>query len=285
MITPYVALEQRIAAWARSQDDVRAVVVIGSRARDDGTADAYSDLDLCLFTMAPDDYASSDAWLATFGTPWLTVLETTGHGDPEWLVIYESDLKADFALLPVDPHARSLTEQIRRAPHHNVFARGLRVLVDKYPQRERLELVIRHEPLPDGGRFDAQVRAFLLACVRVAKFVQRGDLWRAQALLSQAMRGQIMTMLTWHARSLRGDDYDTSYGGRDVEKWADQRAVAALPRLFPAYDRDAIRAALMAHLALMRWLAEETAARLSYAFPEATYTRTAAWIVKLNDGR
>lgn len=281
----YAELEQRVATWARAQEDIRAAIVIGSRGRGDESADALSDLDLCLFTTARDSYARSNAWLTTFGPFWLAVLEPTGENDPEWMVIYESDAKVDFAMLPVDPHARSLAEQIRRAPYHNVFARGLRVLVDKFPQREQLDLAVRHEPLPDAARFDAHVRAFLLASVRVAKFARRGDLWRAQTVISQIMRGQIMTMLMWHARSLHGGDYDTSYGGRGVEKWADPRAVAALPRLFPAYEREAIRAALMAHLALMRWLAEETAACLGYAFPEATYTRAAAWIVNLSDAR
>lgn len=281
----YAELEQRIAAWAQAQADIRAVVVIGSRARDDQTVDAHSDLDLCLFTTARENYARSDGWLATFGSFWLAVLETTGYGDPEWLVIYDSDAKADFALLHADPTVPSLAAQIRRLPHHNVFARGLRVLVDKYPQREPIDLPVRLEPLPDAEQLATHVRAFLLDCTRAAKFIDRGDIWRAQAVISRTLHDQVLTMMTWHARSRHGDAYETWYGGRYVERWADARAVAALPGLFPAYARDTLYAALMAHLTLIRWLAEETAARLGGAFPAAIYDRAVRWIESLHAAR
>lgn len=280
----YAGLEKRIAAWAQAQDDIRAVVVVGSRARDDQTADEHSDLDLCLFTTAREHYARSDGWLATFGSFWLAVLETTGYGDPEWLVIYDSDAKADFALLHADPTVPSLAAQIRRLPHHNVFARGLRVLVDKYPQREPIDLPVRLEPLPDAELLATHVRAFLLACTRAAKFIDRGDLWRAQAVISRTLHDQVLTMMAWHARSLHGD-HETWYGGRYVERWADARAIAALSGLFPAYGHGALRTAVLAHLTLMRWLAEETAARLGCAFPAAIYDRAVRWIEALHAAR
>lgn len=50
MIDPLSALEASIVVWAGGRADVRAVVVVGSRARSLHPADAWSDLDLILFS-------------------------------------------------------------------------------------------------------------------------------------------------------------------------------------------------------------------------------------------
>lgn len=52
-----------ITAWARERADVRAVALVGSRAR--GTARIDSDVDLILLTTDPDQYRSGDGGLAS----------------------------------------------------------------------------------------------------------------------------------------------------------------------------------------------------------------------------
>jgi aminoglycoside 6-adenylyltransferase len=96
----YDRVETRISNWAKEQDLIRAVVVIGSRAREDHKADAWSDLDLMLFVTDQQRYVKDTSWLATFGEVWLRVLNFTGAGDPEWLVLYEGGMKVDFLLAP-----------------------------------------------------------------------------------------------------------------------------------------------------------------------------------------
>ncbi len=54
-----VMLEQ-LVAWARSHDDIRALVLTGSHAQ--GRADALSDLDVELFTHTLERYLDSDVW-------------------------------------------------------------------------------------------------------------------------------------------------------------------------------------------------------------------------------
>ena len=47
-------LEQRFAAWAQTQPDIRAAFVVGSRARTDHPADQWSDLDIMVVTTRPE---------------------------------------------------------------------------------------------------------------------------------------------------------------------------------------------------------------------------------------
>jgi aminoglycoside 6-adenylyltransferase len=60
----YEQLTQRIATWPHQDPDVRAAMVIGSRARTDHPADEWSDLDVLLFVRDPERYVRSAEWVA-----------------------------------------------------------------------------------------------------------------------------------------------------------------------------------------------------------------------------
>ena len=66
--TPY---SQRVIGWARTQEPIRALVVTGSLARDDGTVDAFSDLDLQVIADDCDAFIRDDGWLDDIGEVWI----------------------------------------------------------------------------------------------------------------------------------------------------------------------------------------------------------------------
>ena len=68
-------IESRIQAWAQSHPALRAVIVVGSRARTEHPADEWSDLDLCLFATDVQQFANSEFYRA-FGEVWLSAFET-----------------------------------------------------------------------------------------------------------------------------------------------------------------------------------------------------------------
>jgi aminoglycoside 6-adenylyltransferase len=74
-------------------------------------------------------------------------------------------------------------------------------------------------------------------------------------------------MMEWHARAMKGQDYDTWMRGRFLEEWADPRALEELPETFAHYDKDDVWHALFATMDLFRWLSVETAERLGYSYP------------------
>jgi aminoglycoside 6-adenylyltransferase len=73
--------------------------VIGSRARTDHPADAWSDLDVLLFVRNPEPYVRSEAWVACLGSVWLTFVERTPDGGA-WArrTLYAGGLDVDFTL-------------------------------------------------------------------------------------------------------------------------------------------------------------------------------------------
>ena len=52
-------------------------------------------------------------------------------------------------------------------------------------------------------------------------------------------------------------------------EWADARAIAALPGVFPQFERASLKAALLALLNLTGWLGAEAAS--DFGFPYSTY--------------
>jgi hypothetical protein len=95
------ALLDEVAAWAGTQADVRAVLLVGSQARADTPADEFSDVDLGLFVDDPEHYLRDGAWVRSFGEPLLTLLEPTAVGGfEEGRVLFQDGLEVDFSILP-----------------------------------------------------------------------------------------------------------------------------------------------------------------------------------------
>jgi aminoglycoside 6-adenylyltransferase len=275
----YHQLLERLVSWAQAEDDLRAAILIGSRARMDHPADEWSDLDLLLVVRdaaAPAGaprYIDEAGWLAQLGTPWLTFVEKTGDGRAlERRVLFAGGLDADFAVLTVATLETLLADA--SAPEAlNVFKRGARVLVDKDGWAERL-LAAAQRPLPPvaaptAGEFLNLVNDFWYHTVWTAKHLRRGELWWAKTGCDEHLKHLLRQMLEWQARAAAapGQGRDTWMRGRFLEEWADPRAVAQLPQAFAHYDAHDIWRALRATMDLFHSASRETAERLGIAYP------------------
>lgn len=268
----YEELEARLAAWAQTQPAVRAVIVCGSRAR--GDADQWSDLDAILFTTDRQRYAADSSWLKSFGDLVLAYLEPTDPGDAEWYALYDGGLKLDAVLLQVEDASLDLEALLTLYPYQGVFARGIHVLFDRRgaPRRIPPKPIPLPAP-PTAAEFESVVHGFLLAAATTAKFVARGDYWRAQHWFAADLRPHLLKLIQWHAHGR-----DTWYSGRFIDQWADERIVAALPQAFALYERESLSQALRSLLDLFRTRGDETAARFGFTYPAATHAKVAALV-------
>jgi aminoglycoside 6-adenylyltransferase len=269
----YAELERDFAAWAQAQPDLRAAMVVGSRARIDPPADEWSDLDLIVFTTDMEKYAADRRWLDQFGAVTIAVLEHSRRGDAEWLIVYENGGKFDVLLAPVNA-----TGPIDTTPYDIVLIYGARVLFDKSDPANPVKIDV-HVPiaLPTAAEFSEALNVAWLTALRAAKFIARGDLWRAKFACDDQLKAQLLTMLEWH--TLAGDaPRRVWHDGRNLTQWADRRAVMALPGSFAAYDATDLRRALFATLDVYRRLAIETAQRLGLEFPSDTHQQVVHWL-------
>src|SRR5512142_364732 len=97
----YHQLEQALFDWATTRDDVRAVMVIGSRARSNHPPDRWSDLDAIVFVDDFRQYMEAGGWQvaleSSFPRPaWFAAFEPIDAETPEYEYVLAGGLKADL---------------------------------------------------------------------------------------------------------------------------------------------------------------------------------------------
>jgi hypothetical protein len=127
----YEQIIENVIGWARGDDGIRAVAMIGSRARADHPADEWADLDLILVTADPQPYLESSDWLPQIAIPWISFVEASGDGRVlERRVLFEGGLDVDFAFEPLEM-AHQMARSGLPPDVADMFRRGVRVLLDK----------------------------------------------------------------------------------------------------------------------------------------------------------
>ena len=253
-------IEAAVTDWAREKADVRAAVVVGSRARKETPADRWSDLDVILIVDDPESYAESAEWVSEFGTPVMTFMEETPVGQRERRVLYETGEDMDLPLFPLS----ALERLEQNADVAAILARGYRMLVDEVGLDERLRRIAQRasepEP-PTQADFDQLTADFWYHALWIAKKLRRGEVYTAIGCLDGYLKARLVTLLEWHARAL-DPSVDTWHGGRFLERWADPGALSALETAYAHYDVRDVARALWATIDVWQGLEEETAARL-----------------------
>ena len=270
--TGYADLIARFTRWAQDQPDIRAALMIGSRARREHPADEWSDLDIVVFAANPQAYVVSADWIQHVGEPCLTFVERTPGDGWERPALFAGGLDVDFALNPAEwlQHMAATAVPPDMA---DVLRRGTRVLLDKDGHLTQ----IWQRPLPAATPFQRPSEPEFLSVVNdfwyhalwTAKHLRRGELWWAKSGLDMRLKGLLAQMLEWQARAVQGPNHDTWMRGRFLEEWADPRAVQALPGAFAHYDPADMGRALLVTMAVFRWLAVETAQRWGFSYPSA----------------
>ncbi|WP_020153250.1 aminoglycoside 6-adenylyltransferase [Caldibacillus debilis] len=279
----YEALIERIKDWAESQQDIRAVLIQGSYARQEKPADEWSDLDLTIVSTTPDIYISTTEWLQYLGKYWLTFVEKTSDGNEmERRVLFEDGLDVDFAV-----YSNTTIQQmiVHGLPEHAKYtlSKGIRILVDKdgiINQIVGIKIEKEEVEPPSQQEYLELVNDFLYHYIWTLKKLKRKELWTAKGCLDNYMKWKLLKLIEWHSRATKGWNYDTWHAGRFLEEWADPKVIQGLRGSFSHYDHDDILRALKETYKLFRWLAIEVAERQSFGFPFANEEMVLKWAEK-----
>jgi aminoglycoside 6-adenylyltransferase len=283
--TSIAELEARFMRWAEAEDDVRAALAVGSRARDDHPTDPLADLDILLFADHVERYRDSVEWIEALSPIWVSITGRTVGGDPERLVVFEGGFQVDFVF-----NAPSVLYQARQMIEADalpdILRRGARVLVDKDQLLPPLPASCKPPPRtpPTEAAFQRELEGFWFGAVYCAKQLRRGELWTFQNA-SGGMQGHLLRMMEWHARTLYGWEYDTWHGGKFLSEWADPEVYADLGETFAHLDTADGWRAMQARLGLFHRLAREVAIRLGYAYPNELEAHIAGYVNTLCQDR
>jgi aminoglycoside 6-adenylyltransferase len=250
----------RTTAWAASRDDVLALVLVGSRARTETPADAWSDVDLLLVVVDLEPFVRDADWLAPLGVPVLTFVEPTAVGGSfERRVLFDTGEEVDFALFPPDIRDRALGPEAAL-----VFRRGYRVLLDRIDLGARLAELAAEEPPPPMRDLAQLSHDFWYHALWAAKKLRRGEVWVAWRSCNAYLQSVLLTLLAWRAAE---EGIDTWHDGRFLERWAGDDVLMRLREASARYDAVDVARGLQAVAALFADVERDYAAATRVAVP------------------
>jgi aminoglycoside 6-adenylyltransferase len=258
-------IQEQILNWAKREDAIRALILIGSRAAH--VADKYSDYDISIFCTGYKPYADSEEWLSQIGRVWICVSDTVYRVNQEFptrLVIFEGCIKVDFSLFSLNV----LHDIVSRRPLPAEYDLGYQVLLDK----DELTLSLPKPSFksesfkkPTEQEFLRIVNEFWFEAYHVAVYLKREDLWLAKCRAAQ-VNDFLLKMIEWHTQITRNLENSVPHSGKRMRSWVEESTWKALYQVFAHFDTSDSFKALNSATALFRQLATETANQLQYNY-------------------
>jgi hypothetical protein len=128
MSVPAEGWEGALAAWARSRDDIEALVQIGSRVQPSGAPDAWSDYDYHLVTSNRARYETGE-FARELGGCWAVSAAPAFGRVTKVAAVYDGALEADFVIVGL-LEARLAFLAMRWPGSRGLWPRALRSGVD-----------------------------------------------------------------------------------------------------------------------------------------------------------
>ena len=209
MRTERIVLSQ-LRSWAENVDNIRAVILVASRADPHRKSDLLSDYDIEVYVRDTGPMVRDDSWVSEFGSVmvrWPSWPRPT-HSE-EWvtqLILFDDGVRIDFQITARKPReSRELDS-------------GYRILVDKDGLAERLpppsysRQAVRR---PTAKVFDSRMNAFWWDIIYVAKGLWRGELTYAKGMLDGTIRiDKLHPLIEWYIGVLHGWSVDVGIYGR-----------------------------------------------------------------------
>ena len=271
-------MKENILKWAHEQDDIRLVIAVGSRTRSEHPGSKFSDLDLLIFTDNQEFYLSNQDWIARFGTVlFIEKAMSPGPGqDPELMVVYDNFQGVDFVLIPAGVIKHMNPEQ----DLPDVFLRGFDVWVDKDDVSALLSSVADEQKYnllrpkkPSQEEFAREIRSFLFCAYYIGRVLYQNDLWIAKSR-EHDLRGGVLKMMEWHARSKHNWSLDVWHMGKYIEMWAEKPILDRLPQIYAGYAKEPSQLALEECVQLFETMAYEVAEACNYSLDTTVFEKT-----------
>ena len=270
----YKDIKNKIIESAKLDDDIKAVVAIGSYTRNDIKADEYSDLDLFIVTEDTDKWYSGQ-YPSTFGKVSISFIEPTLGGGRERRCIYDEDKDVDMIILTPDQFIAAVEEGVAQW----VMNRGYQVLYDNMGAEDLLKdrIVFRgSHPEISQEQFDNLVNDFYFHNIWTLKKLKRGELWAAKMCLDSYLKNHLLRMMELYR--YKTANADVWHDGRFIDKWAGDEISSELKTCFAHYDSEDMTKALMATHQLFSKLAKEFAELEGFEYPKEAEACAKAYI-------
>jgi aminoglycoside 6-adenylyltransferase len=278
---------QQVVHWSEREPLVCAVILTSSRAIPHAHTDAFSDYDVILVLREIKSFYEDRGWLETFGSVLALyrdpLILDCGFERSAYVTQYESGLKIDFSLWPVELLKRIVSEPALPPE----FDAGYQVLLDKEHLADDLQPPTYSAYIPKpptDDQYQTTMEEFFLDTTYVAKFLWRDDVIAAKHILDHSLKQEyLLRMLEWrieieHAWSVKPGPY-----GRGLKRWLPPDVWADLEGTYTGADLDSNWTALFRTIDLMRRVAIEVGKHLGYSYPDNLERRVRSYLLKVRE--
>ncbi len=259
-------LENNFIKWAETQDDIRAVIIFGSRARNILNADKWSDTDFMVYAINIKQYIHKNEWLNNVGNVLISLVNLSFLNQPGISTLFEDGKSIDFFFQSVNE-----LENINKT-HTLPFAfhRGFKIILDKDNLSKQFHHFQKNDQLffpPSQEMFIRNVNMYWYQAYYIAKQLFRNELWHVK-MRDAYLKESLLIMVQWHAGIKSNWSKDVWHMGKFINKWADNFVLEKLDTLFGHYDLNDSWNALFACNNLFGQLAHKVAEQLKYSYPD-----------------
>jgi aminoglycoside 6-adenylyltransferase len=276
----------KLIAWGKAHQLIRAMILTSSRTRQDGPVDLLSDYDLILAVSDVGPFAFDDAWISEYG---ISMVRWRDQGEMHNLatyfrgVVYQNYVKIDYSIWPVELLERISAEAL--LPQQ--LDVGYRVLLDKDQRTAgwKQPSYQAHIPArPIEAEYQALVEEFWWSTTYVAKSLWRDDLVFAEWILDRDLKLETMRrMLEWrieidHHWSLKPGIY-----GRGLKQLLPPDIWSKFVSTWVSLDFEETWAALDRVIALFRQVAFDVGNALGYTYPQRVDDQVSAYLEAIRE--
>jgi aminoglycoside 6-adenylyltransferase len=252
---------------ARSTEDVRAVVMNGSRVNPNAKKDPFQDYDIIYFVREVEPYRRNMGFIRQFGE--MMILQTpedmsspsaAGDGHYSYLMQFMDGNRIDLSFYPLEviPKYTSDSLTIKLLDKD-------RLIPQLPPASDRSYL-----PQPPTAKlFDDCCNEFWWCSPYVAKGLWRDQPTYARDILEGVLREELMKMLTWYFGVLTDFQKSPGKAGKYMKASLGPALWKQLEATCPDFDIQHTWDALFAMGDLFRLAARKVAQEFDFVYPEA----------------
>lgn len=263
MRTPEEMLDL-ILQVAREDENIRSVLMVGSRANPDCEPDAYQDFDICYFARRVEPYWDNMAWIKEkFGRPALVQR-------PESMRLIPPDEDGSYIYLMIFPDGNRIDLQITQDPYVDDGEPAV-LLLDK--DGDFPEIAVKkdfwHVKRPEEGIFADCCNEFHWCLNNVAKAIAREELSLGMDMLNRPVRDMLVLMLSWYVGAAHEFKVSVGKRGKYFKRLLPQEMYDSFRRTYSDAEYAHMWAASFEMLELFGKAARSVAAQMGYAYDQA----------------
>lgn len=264
MFDRYGEIKNKILIYAREDDDIKAIVAIGSSTRMTVGADEFSDLDLIIATTNTEKWFSGE-YPKLLGNVSISFIEPTLGGGKERRTIYDDEKDVDMIIFTPAQFETAIKEGVAGW----VMNRGYEVIYDSQNFSDLIKQYVKPSiPEPDMSEdeFVNRVNDFYFHNIWACKKMLRGEIWSAKMCIDAYLKNHLLKMIELYCHRIGG--VDVWHDGRFIDKWADKSILEELEECFAHYEKEDMEKALVNTHKLFARITNEIAQELEYVYPK-----------------